>query len=187
MASRHSPTPRGSRGFTLVEAVVVLALSAVLLALATPSFLQLRERMAALAAFNELTLGLAQARMAAIQYGHPVTVCPSADGLSCRQDLVWDEGWLVFRDAARTGEPNPALGAMWVVRRVPGPVAIRGTVGRHRVRYQPTGLSGGNNVSLRFCSRRSGLHLGSVVVNLAGRVRHGRPEGAGAPCPFALD
>lgn len=173
------------RGFTLVELLTVLLVTAVLLAVAAPSLVSLRERMAALQAFHALTAALAQARMAAIERGHPVTVCPSGDGQHCRTDLVWDEGWMVYRDPSRQPQPAQPEDVLWVEARGAGPVAIRGTVGRHRVRYQPSGMSGGNNASLRLCSRRRAVHLGSVVVNIAGRARHARVSRANpVPCPF---
>lgn len=173
------------RGFTLVELVLVLLVLSVLLAVAAPSLSVLRERMAALRAFHALTTGLAQARMAAVAQGRPVTVCPSADGRRCRGDLVWDEGWLVYRDPARSPQPLREEDVLWSDALAPGPVAIRATLGRHRVRYQPTGMSGGNNASLRLCSRKRSVHLGSVVVNIAGRVRHARVSRTEPPpCPY---
>ncbi|KFL36689.1 GspH/FimT family protein [Arenimonas donghaensis] len=173
------------RGFTLVELVLVLLLLALLLAVAAPSLSLLRERMATLQAFHALTAGLAQARMAAVALGRPVTLCPSADGRSCRGDLVWDAGWLVYVDATRSPQPAKDEDVLWTEALAPGPVAIRATPGRHRVRYQPTGMSGGNNASLRLCSRKRAVHLGSVVVNIAGRVRHARVSRVDPPpCPF---
>ena len=174
----------GRRGFTLVELVVALAVLAIMLAVALPSFRALRERQQALAAFHSLTVALAQARMAAIQRGRPVTVCPSRDGRHCREDLAWDEGWLVYADPRRRPQPDDEAAILWVERREAGGVAVRSTLGRHRVRYQPTGLSGGNNLSLRLCSR-DGRHLGSVVVSRAGRARREWVSADPAPpCPY---
>lgn len=173
------------RGFTLVELLVVLLVLSILMAVAAPSLSALRERMAALQAFHALTAGLAQARLAAVARGRPVTICPSADGRTCRGDLVWDAGWLVYIDPTRSPQPVRDEDVLWTESLAPGPVAIRGTVGRHRVRYQPTGMSGGNNASLRLCSRKRAIHLGSVVVNIAGRVRHARVSRTEPPpCPY---
>ena len=174
-----------TRGWSLLELVAVLAVLAVLLAAAYPSMAVLSERMDRLRAFNSLTTALAQARMTAVARGRPVTVCPSADGRTCRGDLVWDDGWLVYFDPSRSPQPAHSDDVLWAETRNPGQIAIRGTIGRHRVRYQPTGMSGGNNASLRLCSRKRGVHLGSVVVNMAGRVRHAVVSGdERPPCPF---
>lgn len=174
----------GRAGFTLVELVATVAVLAIVLAMALPSFRALRERQQALAAFHSLTVALAAARMAAIQRGRPVTVCPSADGRHCRDDLAWDEGWLVYADPQRQPQPADDAAILWVEQRKPGGIAVRSTLGRHRVRYQPTGLSGGNNLSLRLCSR-DGRHLGNVVVSLAGRARREWvPDDPAPACPY---
>lgn len=171
-------------GFTLVELMATVAVLAVVLGLALPSFRALSERMAAQTTLHALTVALASARMAAVQRGRPVSVCPSSDGARCRTDLVWDEGWLVYADPRRLPQPASDDDILWVEQRAPGSIAVRGTVGRHRVRYQPTGMSGGNNASLRLCSR-DGRHLGNVVVSLAGRTRSEWLSGDPAPpCPY---
>lgn len=171
-------------GFTLAELLVAVAILAVVLAAGLPALRSLREQHAAQGAFHGLTTALMGARMAAIQRGRPVTVCPSADGLRCRDDLVWDAGWLVFADPRRQAQPGQASDILWAERRLPGQVVIRSTAGRPRVRYQATGFSGGNNASLRLCSR-DGRLLGSVVVNAGGRARSERiPAGRDLPCPF---
>jgi type IV fimbrial biogenesis protein FimT len=164
--------------------MVALAVLAILLAAGLPALRAMREHHASLAAFHGLTTALMAARMAAIQRGRPVTVCPSRDGLSCRTDQAWDEGWLVFADPGRRPQPARAEDILWFEARAPGLVAIRSTPGRPRVRFQPTGFSGGNNASLRLCLR-GGRHLGNVVVNMGGRARSERVS-ADPPrrCPF---
>lgn len=176
---------RQGSGFTLVELLVTVFVLAIALAVAMPAFGGLRERMVAMNTFHALTVALMSARMAAITQGRPVTVCPSADGLTCRLDLRWDQGWIVYRDPARLPQPKDALDILWVEQRAPGPVAVRSTAGRHRVRYQPGGFSGGNNLSLRACSRRRARLLGAVVVNLGGRARvEWAREAENPPCPY---
>lgn len=174
------------RGFTLAELLVVVAVLAILLAAGLPSLRAAREHQAELGAFHGVTTVLMAARMAAIQRGRPVTVCPSRDGRRCRDDQVWDEGWLVFADPGRNAQPASPGDILWHEARRPGLVAIRATPGRPRVRYQPSGFSGGSNASLRLCLR-SGRHLGNVVVNQGGRARSERlPARPPRPCPFEI-
>lgn len=172
-------------GFTLVEALTVLAVMSIVLAIAVPSFRSIRERWAAAEAMHSLSAALAQARLSAVIRGVPVTLCPSSDGMNCRKDRVWDEGWIVYQDAGRL--PNPATRAdvLWTEQRSPAAVAIRSSSGRHRIRFQATGFAGGNNASLRVCTRRSGRLVASVVINLAGRARRDiQKADAAPPCPY---
>ena len=66
---------------------------------------------------------------------------------------------------------------------IDGALAIRTTKGRHRVRYQPNGMAGGVNLTLTVCSRRTGKTLGTVTVNMGGRIRQEYPP-ATKPCTF---
>ena len=177
MGRRHA-------GFSLVELVATVAVLAIVLALALPSFRALAERHQSLGAFHSLTAALAGARIAAIQRGRPVSVCPSADGRSCRTDGDWSKGWLVYSDPERSPQPASPDAILWVEQRSDEAVLIRASSGRPRVRYQPTGFAGGSNASLRLCTR-DGRHLGSIVVNLAGRARSERVRTEPPPpCPY---
>jgi len=175
-----------NRGFTLPELVVAILVLGIALAVALPAFAAFRLRLTTLETFHALSAGLAATRMAAITRGRPVTLCPSQDGTRCRSDGIWDAGWIVYLDPHRSPQPASAEAILWVERRSPGLLAVSSGTGRPRVRYQPTGLSGGNNLSLRVCRRRNPVLMGSVVVNLAGRTRtEWAPEREPPPCPFA--
>ncbi len=173
------------RGFTLVELLAVLAVAAVLAAMALPAMVALRENWGTQEALHSLTLSLARARIAAVVRGQPVTVCPSSDGRTCRSDLVWDEGWITYADPDRSDQPLDDGQRLWVEQKTGSALAIRSTRGRHRIRFQPTGFSGGYNASLRICSRRRAELVGSLVLNMAGRARITREApGTRPPCPF---
>lgn len=172
------------RGFTLVELLVVVLAMALLVAIALPSFNALVERNRALAVFHQLTASLAVARLNAVRLNEPVTLCPTRDGLRCRADQVWEGGWMAYRDPHR--RPHPARGDD-VLEHVDAPTAgmlARSSVGRHRVRFLPTGWASGSNLSVRVCSRQRGRWLGTVVVSNAGRPRTERPKAPETPCPF---
>lgn len=171
------------RGFTLVEVMITTATLGVVLALGVPAFASLSERASTESQFGALTVALAKARIAAITRGHPVTMCPSRDGNTCRTDLVWDGGWIVYDDAER--RPQPPSGSVLWREQPAGKIAIRTTIGRHRVRYQPNGMAGGVNLTLTMCSRRTGMTLGYVKVNLGGRVRSELPP-TPSLCPYRV-
>ena len=68
-----------SRGFTLVEMLVVMAISAILIAAAVPSFQSLIASTRASSASGTLVSNLEYARSEAIRRNQNVTVCRTAD------------------------------------------------------------------------------------------------------------
>ena len=97
-ARRGEPWPscRGTRrgGFSLVELLVALAIAAILLGIAAPSFGSLTRSLSRSTEYNELAGDLRLARIEAIKRGATVAVCARANATSCGED--WAKGWHVF-------------------------------------------------------------------------------------------
>jgi type IV fimbrial biogenesis protein FimT len=91
--------PVATRGFTLIELVVTLAVAAILIAVAVPNFrmFMANNRMASQA--NDMIAAINLARSEAVTRAANVTVCASSDGATCTGG--WAQGWIV-RDAAGT-------------------------------------------------------------------------------------
>ena len=176
--------PRNT-GFTLPELAIVVVLLGVVAALAAPSLTGLAERSRAQTVFHGLTGSLAGARLAAVKSRQPVTICPTSDGLRCRRDLVWDDGWMTYLDADRRDHPASAAAVIQHTGPPGAGISVRSSRGRHRVRFQPNGWASGANLSLQVCSRKGRKWLGAVVVNNAGRPRSERLESAAGSCPYA--
>ncbi|MGQ4583794.1 GspH/FimT family pseudopilin [Lysobacter sp. F60174L2] len=172
-----------ARGFTLIELMVTLVVLGTTLVLAAPSLSSLYRELNATAVYHQLTVSLAVARMGAVRRGQPVSVCPSRDGQRCSDDVVWDDGWIVFSDPQRNGQPVSVAAVLHHVERVGPGLALRSTGGRTLLRFAPDGWSHGSNVSIRLCREDKALLLGKVVVNVAGRSRTERTDGP-LECPF---
>ncbi len=172
-----------AKGFTLLELLVTLAVLAITLGIGFPALGSVVERTRIANTYHVLTASLMAARAAAITRGEPVTVCPSLDGARCRHDQVWEDGWIIFADPRRTGEPADATSIMRRIDALNGHFSLRSTPGRQRVRYLPSGRAYGSNVSLRLCAREDERLIGKVVVNNAGRARSQRSSGRRA-CPY---
>ena len=106
-----------SRGFTLGELLVTLAVLAVVLTVAVPAFTNFVKNNRLAAATNQLGAALAYARSEAVRRGRPVTVCASSDGATC-DTTAWREGWIVFTDEGVAGQVD----AGDTVLRVSGPL-----------------------------------------------------------------
>lgn len=92
-------------GFSLIELMVTIAIVAILLAVAFPSFEgSLRSNRVATGT-NELLASLSLARSEAIRNPAGAALCTSTDGAACGGD--WNDGWLVWLDLNQNGEVNP--------------------------------------------------------------------------------
>jgi type IV fimbrial biogenesis protein FimT len=176
--------PAPLRAFTLVELSVALAIAAVVLVAGVPAFIQLRAYAQTRSASHLLSTSLASARMLAVAQGVPYSVCPTGPEGQCRQDGVWDQGWMVFRDAARGEQPRHRADVV-AVEHPAGGVRVRSTAGRHQARFLPMGHAPGSNLTLIVCSGRRGLDGARVVMGNSGRVRTERLPPGHPDCPGA--
>lgn len=91
---------RKSSGFTLIELMVTLAVAAIALGIAIPSFNQTMRNNSSSALGSELAGALNYARSEAVKRAKRVSICASNDGATCLAANNWKEGWLVFIDDA---------------------------------------------------------------------------------------
>ncbi len=87
--------PGKHRGVTAIELLVTIAIAAVLMALAIPSYRYVTTSNRMSAEINQLLGDMQFARYEAIKEGVPVTVCPSNDGMTCSLVAPWNDGWIV--------------------------------------------------------------------------------------------
>ncbi len=99
-AHNMNSSRRGSRGFTLIELMITVAVALVLLVIGVPNFTEFVARNRIVSTTNELAAHLHIARAHAISRNMPVSICASADGASCGVSTRWDTGWIVFTDNA---------------------------------------------------------------------------------------
>lgn len=97
-----------SRGFTLIELMMAVAVAAVLLALAGPSFQQALNGSRLSSAASELTAAVQLARSEAIRNNRRVTLCRSTDGSACNTTSSDWTGWIMFVDSNIDGVRNAA-------------------------------------------------------------------------------
>lgn len=92
-----------SRGLTLIELMMAIAVGAILVALAAPGFQQALGKNRLSTAASELTGAVQLARTEAIRNNRRVTLCRSEDGSACSSASSTWPGWIVFVDTDGDG------------------------------------------------------------------------------------
>jgi type IV fimbrial biogenesis protein FimT len=172
------------RGLTLVELLLVLAISTILLGASLPALGEFvrnyRLRLAAADFLGAVEL----ARNAAIAHGGKVLLAPSADSMD------WADGWTVFID--RNGNRRPDAGDQVLMRHPPIHAGIAvdmsfgGQQGPPYLAYNSAGrgCAHGNSLAPRFgtVSLRLGQRVRRIKINMLGRARLCDPATKGSQC-----
>jgi type IV fimbrial biogenesis protein FimT len=189
-------------GFTLVELLVTMAVAAVLLAVAVPSFRSTILSNRLTSTTNDLVGSLAQARSEAIKRGSRVTVCMSANGTTCATAGTWAQGWISFVDVTRTGtaaavdnpDPaNPAEPVLTVTQRTPSSaLLVADPAVAQYVSFSSDGtarlMSGASQAgTLRICEPSTALtdanRARDLQIAAVGRLSTTTPASVAATCP----
>jgi type IV fimbrial biogenesis protein FimT len=119
-----------SRGFTLIELMVVVALVAIMLAIAVPSFASFISSYRATAAINDILQAVTQTRTEALKRGRRVTLAPIAGD--------WTQGWTVFVEPTATANQVYSSGDELIYQHGPLPSSMT--------------VAGANNTGTPFAS-----------------------------------
>ena len=183
MATFVAMNSHTTRGFTLVEMMVVVAIAAIVATAAAPSLSAALDSVKLSAASNELLSGMYLARGESIKRNSRVVLCKSADGENCTATGGWEQGWIIFQDtnnnALREGSE------LLLHREMPLSAGMRLTGNQNVARYisfAPTGatkmVGGGFQAgTLTICkhSFQSG-EARQIILNAVGRPRVQKTE-----------
>lgn len=165
-----------AHGWTLLEALVVLALMAALTALAAPALTQFRQKHQMQSQGERLLASLMLARSEALRRQQRVTLCVRGSDERCASEGSWGQGWLVFVDA----NDNASLDAQEQVLQVQGgvPVFLKLQGNAMVNRYVSFGAQGRSQTTtgafqagtLTLC-RPGQTDIWRVVINAVGKPR----------------
>lgn len=168
------------KGFTLIELMIGVALAAIILTMAVPSFSTAMKNNKVVTATNELIVDINFARGEAVKRGKPVVLCRSASPANATPTCSgtannWSSGWLVFVDTNTDDSYDPATDLLVRV----GNPADKGltiktnTTANQDLIYNPDGTTktGGNTAVFAVCDDRGKNEGRQVQVNATGRPR----------------
>lgn len=163
---------RKRAGFSLVELMVVVAIAAILMGMAAPSFRELIQNQRLTTSANNLFAAINLARSEAIKRGARVDLAPVAG------TGEWNRGWAVFIDADMNQKPGP--GEEIIFSQGPIPRGINITSNRSGSPVQFLSYNGaGRAQMMSFSFSFDGLNdqvRRKININLLGRPRVCNPQ-----------
>lgn len=162
-------------GFTIIELMVTLSITAILLSMGVPAFrdYSLRQRMSA--SISALHSDLLYGRSQAIYRNTQVVACPGNPSEGCAESTDWTAGWIVFSDSNtdRKHQDDEDL-----LRHTQGldHIMIHSSSGRTNFRFYPNGTTPGSNGSLSLCGLGGPEHARKLVISNLGRIRRDEAE-----------
>lgn len=170
---------REIRGFTLIEAMVVISIIAILLAIGVPNMRDLLERNAVAGHVNGFVGAVNFSRSEALKRGISIVMCRSSNADTTAaptclgSDKNWEGGWIVFAD--RNGDTQMATASSDVLLRVQGRLTDSGGISQNPASilvFRPTGLMSSGISSITFDSRSLSTQQRRLVcLTIGGRTR----------------
>jgi type IV fimbrial biogenesis protein FimT len=197
------PTPRQG-GFTLIELMVTLAVAAIVVTMAVPSFQSVINGSRLAGATNEMITSLQLARGEAIRRNARAGVCLSADtntgeGAECATADV--DGWIAFVDANDNGVFDSGTDTLLRTTLLDGQVVagLSAGIGSNTVMFRPDGLArdeddgagagtGLLDGTIRFCiaTTKPPNNARDIEIASGSRIASVQANGGGA-CPAPAD
>jgi type IV fimbrial biogenesis protein FimT len=175
-------------GTTLLELMVVLAVSAILLTIGIPSFISIAASSRLTSATNSMVASLHLARSEAIKRNSRTVLCPSATGTACAASGGWHQGWLVFHDINNNAALDAGEAVILSQQGMPDGYRMTGKLSSSNyISYTPSGaaekISGAFQAgTLTVCEAlESAVSARQIVISKTGRPRTVRVTLASCP------
>ena len=165
------------RGFTLLELLVTLSLTALLATLSAPVFSDLAMKARLDTATDQLHRAIRHTRNAAVARSTPVVIRAKSNG--------WERGWTIFVDGNADGRYQSGEYRLRTANPLPTSITVTANAGiGEALHYQADGGTRRPSGSLQMGT----LHLcqhgadgtiqdsRSIIINTSGRPRIERPE-----------
>ncbi len=167
------------RGFTLIELLVSLAVAAIILGIALPSYQAMVMNSKITAQRDGLGNALRYARSIALSQNVNTEVCPvgATNSTSCGNN--WASGWMVVLNPQGLATTNPAIptSLLQSTQLVVGGATISSVNAVNQVYFDPRGMSS-TAAEFKICDSRGSAYAYSMQVQVTGSVEIDTTAGA---------
>ena len=160
------------KGFSLLELMVMLSVSAILLSVGVPSFRAVIMDSRLVRDSNQFVASVNLARSSAVRYQRNATICTSSNYdaavPSCAGSTDWSNGWIVWVDKDRDGVPDANE-----VLSVQAPIddtTVFSASNASLFSYDARGFGISPSDNLDLCDNRGGETGRLIKVNSIGRT-----------------
>lgn len=164
---------RRPQGVSLVELIMVLAIMAILVTAALPSYFKLIENQERVQLVNQMMGALHYARSKAVNERRIVAVCSGV--VQCESESIWRAHIMVFTDHDAMGQLAPEQVADFK-NEIPQGYAWHWKSFRRQpyLQFNANGTTRALNGTLLLCFDEHPVH--SIVISLSGRARSESPS-----------
>lgn len=161
-----------SKGFTLLELLIVIAILGITMAIAAPGLHRMIANNRISGGASDFVAALQFAKAEAVARVNPVTLCKSSDLTVCTGTGDWQQGWIVFSDD--NGDSGVDAGETVLLNHAAlnANITFRGTAGvTNAITIRPSGTSSVTTIeTLMICDDR-GFDHGSrgILITITGR------------------
>lgn len=178
---------RRQRGFTLIELMTAVGLTGLMLSMAVPALDSFVLNARQTGTINDFVSSMHLARSTAIMTNTRVTLCPSANGVTC-ENTDWDRGWIVFSDldSDQIVDLNETI-----INASDGAnsLSIKSAEFGQFLLYRPNGRVmnisvNGSSGAFTICDGRGASRAKVMIVDLSGRPRQSKKlaDGSSPSC-----
>tara|TARA_R110002167_G_scaffold243833_11_gene449272 strand:+ start:358 stop:948 length:591 start_codon:yes stop_codon:yes gene_type:complete len=158
------------RGFTLLEMLIVLTITAILMALGSPSFYALSAQSKSKSTIQKLSGLVRLARNSAVNHQTPIVLCPSKNGLACGKS--WQEGVLIFEDQNNDKQLSKTETLVHFQSPLIESGSIQWSALHNYLSFSGEGLSGNSAGSFVYCPEDNNpKYANSLIISFSGKIR----------------
>ena len=159
-------------GFTLVELMTTLMITAILVTVAVPGFNTTIKNNRQVAQANLLVSSISLARSEAVKHGRTATVCINANqpAVGCSPGNNWEQGWMVWVDLNNNNIPDAGEERRFV-QPFPGGTTLTSAVSRLNFTAQGAAADAATgNATLDLCDNRVNETGRQISISATGRT-----------------